>query len=110
MDPRAFVFDALFPAIVGLTGCWTFVYMVRAIGKRIAGRDRDAASGASLAREDAARWQRLEQAVDAMAIEIERISEAQRFTAKLLSERHAGPPLPGSFRSPSSPSPIPTPR
>lgn len=35
------------------------------------------------------RLKRLEQAVDAIALEVERISEAQRFTTKLLSERHA---------------------
>ena len=35
------------------------------------------------------RFDRLEQAVDAIAIEIERMSEAQRFTAKLLTERAA---------------------
>ena len=35
------------------------------------------------------RLQRLEQAVDAIALEIERIAEAQRFTTKLLSERRA---------------------
>jgi hypothetical protein len=34
-----------------------------------------------------ARLERMEQAVDAIAIEIERISEGQRFTTKLLSER-----------------------
>lgn len=33
------------------------------------------------------RLDRIEQAVDAIAIEVERISEAQRFAAKLLSER-----------------------
>jgi hypothetical protein len=33
------------------------------------------------------RLQRLEQSVDAIAIEIERISEAQRFTTKLLADR-----------------------
>lgn len=33
------------------------------------------------------RLRRLETAVDAIAIEIERISEAQRFTTKLLTER-----------------------
>ena len=35
----------------------------------------------------AARLDRIEQAVDAVAIEVERISEGQRFTTKLLSER-----------------------
>ncbi|HEU4995330.1 MAG TPA: hypothetical protein VFT29_10950 [Gemmatimonadaceae bacterium] len=34
-----------------------------------------------------ARLERIEQAVDSIAIEIERISEGQRFTTKLLSER-----------------------
>ena len=33
------------------------------------------------------RLARIEQAVDAIAIEVERISEGQRFTTKLLSER-----------------------
>jgi hypothetical protein len=35
----------------------------------------------------ASRLERIEQAVEAMAIEIERISEGQRFTTKLLTER-----------------------
>jgi hypothetical protein len=37
--------------------------------------------------ETLARLERMEHAVDAIAIEIERISEGQRFTTKLLSER-----------------------
>ena len=36
---------------------------------------------------DDARMERLEAAVDAIAIEVERISESQRFTVGLLSER-----------------------
>ena len=38
---------------------------------------------------DDSRFERLEQAVDAIAVEVERISEAQRFSAKLLSEKGA---------------------
>jgi hypothetical protein len=38
-------------------------------------------------RMDEQRLQRLEQAIDAIAIEVERISEAQRFSAALLAER-----------------------
>jgi hypothetical protein len=34
-----------------------------------------------------ARLDRMEQAIDSIAIEVERISEGQRFTTKLLSER-----------------------
>ena len=37
--------------------------------------------------EVAARLERIEQAVDAVALEVERISEGQRFTTKLLSDR-----------------------
>ena len=37
------------------------------------------------------RLERMEQAIDAMAVETERISEGQRFTTKLLSERTPEP-------------------
>jgi hypothetical protein len=38
--------------------------------------------------------EQLRQSVDAIAIEVERIAEAQRFTAKLLSERREDASLP----------------
>ncbi len=44
-------------------------------------------SRTSLPRIDEARFTRLEEAVDAIAVEVERIGEGQRFTAKFLSER-----------------------
>jgi hypothetical protein len=45
--------------------------------------------------EIAERLARMEQAIDAVAIEVERISEGQRFTTKLLSERQRDPlPVP----------------
>ena len=34
-----------------------------------------------------ARLERMEQAIDSIAVEVERISEGQRFTTKLLAER-----------------------
>lgn len=37
-----------------------------------------------------ARLERMEQALDSIAIEVERISEGQRFTTKLLAERNTG--------------------
>jgi hypothetical protein len=43
------------------------------------------------------RLERLEQGMDAIAIEIERVSEGQRFVTRLLSESH-GQPLPVSQR------------
>ena len=48
-----------------------------------------------------ARLERMEQAIDSIAIEVERISEGQRFTTKLLSERVPAPdalPAPGASR------------
>ena len=36
------------------------------------------------------RLEQLQQSVDAIAVEVERIAEAQRFTAKLLAERAEG--------------------
>jgi len=50
------------------------------------------------------RLERIEQAVDAISIEVERISEGQRFTTQLLSEgRHQSAALPaGGDRLPSS--------
>ena len=41
--------------------------------------------------EPSPRFDRLEQAVDAIAIEVERISENQRFLTKLLAERQSAP-------------------
>ena len=42
---------------------------------------------------DESRIERIENAVDAIAIEVERISEAQRFTVGLLAERLPAPPV-----------------
>ncbi len=39
--------------------------------------------------ENSPRLQRIEQAIEAIAVEVERIGEAQRFTTKLLSERQS---------------------
>jgi hypothetical protein len=59
--------------------------LARAFARRM---DRDSKSG-KLAPEVSSRLERIEQAVDAIAIEVERISEGQRFTTKLLTERSA---------------------
>ncbi|MFL5606563.1 MAG: hypothetical protein ACJ8AD_08975 [Gemmatimonadaceae bacterium] len=42
---------------------------------------------------DAQRLERMEQAMEAIAIEIERVSEGQRFVTRLLSDQRAGAPL-----------------
>ena len=42
-----------------------------------------------------ARLERMEQAIDSIAIEVERIAEGQRFTTKLLAERNRAGETPG---------------
>jgi hypothetical protein len=48
--------------------------------------------------DDSRRLERLEQGMDAIAIEIERVSEGQRFVTRLLSEAHDAAALPVSQR------------
>jgi hypothetical protein len=82
------------PVIIPIAGMATAVLLVlgipfvRALTRRW---DRDAAQP-KVPPEVVARLERIEQAVDAVAIEVERISEGQRFTTKLLSDRTANPP------------------
>ena len=45
-----------------------------------------------------ARLERMEQAIDAVAVEVERISEGQRFTTKLLADRGNGRLVPSRAR------------
>jgi hypothetical protein len=59
--------------------------LVRAFAKRM---ERGSSANAVPASADAeARLQRLEQSMEAMELELERISEGQRYTTKLLTER-----------------------
>ena len=53
---------------------------------------RERISGQPSVRADDGRLERLEQAVESIAIEIERVSEGQRFVTKMLSERASGAP------------------
>jgi len=53
----------------------------------------------SLPPDVSARLERMEQALDSIAIEVERISEGQRFTTKLLAER-SGAPVGGDVSPP----------
>jgi hypothetical protein len=56
---------------------------------RVIGRRRlQVLPDASVARIEE-RLSRIEQAIDAMAVEVERVSEGQRFTTKLLADRPA---------------------
>lgn len=85
----AIVFFALFAAVI------VFLPITRAWARRI---DRKAV--AQVPPEVTAHLSQLNQAVDAIALEVERISEGQRFTTRLLSEQRAeaerAPLLPGA--------------
>jgi hypothetical protein len=82
-------------------GCFgTIAYIVRLIALQIADVKKSFAPRPYVEPQDD-RLARLEHAVESIAIEVERISEGQRFTTKLLSERVAAdqaraslPPVP----------------
>ncbi|HVD61096.1 MAG TPA: hypothetical protein VNC11_09525 [Gemmatimonadaceae bacterium] len=75
-------------------GSVLFFFAVLAVFRRIRRgrwRDRPARATPALSNESAERLARVENAVEAIAIEVERISEGQRFVTKLLAENHAEP-------------------
>ncbi|MFN2565951.1 MAG: hypothetical protein ABR499_13225 [Gemmatimonadaceae bacterium] len=63
------------------------VLILRPLMRAFANRFERRGMSAALPPEVTAHMERLEQAVEAVAIEVERISEGQRYTTKLLSER-----------------------
>jgi hypothetical protein len=77
------------PGILIPLGFFAMVATI-AIGAPLArafARRMERESKTKVAPEVTSRLERIEQAVDAIAIEVERISEGQRFTTKLLTER-----------------------
>jgi hypothetical protein len=75
--PFAFAFAAL------IVGAKIVLPVVRAFAKRVERRG----DPPHLPAEMTSRLERMEQAIDSIAVEVERISEAQRFTTKLLSDK-----------------------
>ncbi|MES2180267.1 MAG: hypothetical protein V4550_20605 [Gemmatimonadota bacterium] len=57
------------------------------LARAIASRLERQPVGSGVPSDVALRLERMEQAIDTIAVEIERISEGQRFTTKLLSDR-----------------------
>ena len=88
MDPEVLSFAQVAVVIVGLAGSLALIGVVawKAIVK-------PKGDSAKLERKSGEQLERLQQSVDAIAIEVERIAEAQRFSAKLLSERPDRPSL-----------------
>ena len=70
--------------------CAVLLPIAKAYARRIEGGKRPSGSDPEIA----ARLERMEQAIEAIAVEVERVSEGQRFTTKLLSERGAMPNVP----------------
>ena len=63
--------------------------IARAIARRIERGTSGAGGGTALPNDVSARLERMEHAIDAIAVEVERIAEGQRFTSKLLAGREA---------------------
>lgn len=80
-----------YTALVAITaliaGAITLGSLFQAIARMAARKRQELPDGAIGRIED--RLDRIEQAVDAVAVEVERVAESQRFQGKLLSERAA---------------------
>lgn len=81
MDPDAITFAVVCLTVVAAVGSLVAITVGARIVLMRAKRRND------IPAMDDRRLQHLEQAIDAIAIEIERISEGQRFTTKLLADR-----------------------
>jgi len=83
--------DVLVVAIIfGTMACVLFP-LARAWARRIEGRG---AAPASLPPDVADRLERIERGVESIAVEVERISEGQRFVTRVLADRGEIPKLP----------------
>ena len=78
----------------GLVGAWIGAY----IGGRHGARRESSRATAGSSPVAAAELAELRQAVEAMALEMERISEGHRFTARMLVERMPSPQAAGHVR------------
>ncbi|MEO8563855.1 MAG: hypothetical protein ABI601_17380 [bacterium] len=84
MIPEVVVFGQVAVITIGLVGALSVitVALVRALQPKSRSGEL-----AALSAPQSAQLEQLQQSVDAIAVEVERIAEAQRFSAKLLSER-----------------------
>ncbi|MGI8499309.1 MAG: hypothetical protein ACR2OG_17190 [Gemmatimonadaceae bacterium] len=85
MNPDVLAFAQVAAVIVMLVGSLATIGIVTARSVLGARRRDTVASGSD------ERLEQLQQSVDAIAIEVERIAEAQRFSARLLAERSEVP-------------------
>jgi hypothetical protein len=78
-------------AIVFMSGAAVLVPLVKAFASRLEHKPQ---LGTPVPGDLGDRLDRIERSVEAVAIEVERISEGQRFVTKLLAERETAPRLP----------------
>ena len=83
--------DVIIVAIVFGSLSLVLFPIVRAWARRIDGRER---TPGALPSDATARLDRIERAVESVALEVERISEGQRFVTKVLADRGDLPKLP----------------
>lgn len=90
MDPDVANFAVVAAVIVVMVGALSAIVvgLVRALGRKP--EPRTLPNTAQFEQ----RFEQLQQSVDAIAVEVERIAEAQRFSAKLLAERSEPTSLP----------------
>ncbi len=88
MDPDVANFAVVAVIIVGMVGSLSgiLVWLIRGVKNKPTGERPNPLYEQRL--------DQLQQSVDAIAVEVERIAEAQRFSAKLLAERSEIPALP----------------
>jgi hypothetical protein len=81
---------------------FVFFPLAVGIGRAIFKRSARPGPPPAVFTETAQRLERLESSVDAIAVEVERISEGQRFVTKLLSESQPAPALGAGQRAPET--------
>jgi len=86
MDPDVLKVAQMAGIFVAALGSLAVIMIIASTVSRVVRRNVPDALAALQPVEDQ-RLQRLEQAVDAIALEVERISESQRFISKLLADR-----------------------
>ena len=87
MDPDIIGFGNVMQIIVVSTACFVAIGLGARILWRLGSRVKPSTQSRSIEGDD--RLHRLETAVDTIAIEVERISEAQRFVVGLLAESNS---------------------
>lgn len=83
---------------IAVFACLTVVAIGTPLARAFARRLEHGPSQREIPPDVTARLERMEQALDSIAIEVERISEGQRFTTRLLSDRNVDTPAAVSER------------